>query len=80
MLYEVITAPFFPVDFKFLRAKFDFRCERPHIEPGHCRLNGLEVCPVLLNHPNGGYGYKFIEQGKTFVFLTDNELSFQHVV
>ena len=31
-----------------------------------------------LNHPNGGYGYKFIERGKAFVFLTDNELSFQH--
>lgn len=26
----------------------------------------------------GGYGYKFIEKGKTFVFLTDNELDFQH--
>lgn len=77
-LIHQMEAPFFPVDFKFLRAKFDFRCERPHMEPGHCRLDGLEICPVLLSHPNGGYGYKFIEQGKTFVFLTDNELRFQH--
>jgi phosphoribosyl 1,2-cyclic phosphodiesterase len=77
-LTHQMKAPFFPVDFKYLRAKFDFRCERPHMEPGHCRLDGLEVCPVLLNHPNGGYGYKFMERGKTFVFLTDNELRFQH--
>jgi phosphoribosyl 1,2-cyclic phosphodiesterase len=77
-LTEQMKAPFFPVDFKFLRAQFDFRCERPHGEPGHCRLDGLEVCPVALSHPNGGYGYKFMEQGKTFVYLTDNELRFQH--
>jgi len=73
-----MEAPYFPVDFKLLRAKFDFRCERPHREPGHCQLDELEVCPVFLSHPNGGYGYKFIEQGKTFVLLTDNELRFQH--
>jgi ribonuclease BN (tRNA processing enzyme) len=34
--------------------------------------------PISLSHPNGGFGYKFHENGKTFVFLTDNELGFQH--
>jgi phosphoribosyl 1,2-cyclic phosphodiesterase len=77
-LTHQMEAPYFPVDFNLLKAKFDFRCERPHMEPGNCCLDGLEVCPVSLNHPNGGYGYKFIEPGKTLVFLTDNELSFQH--
>jgi ribonuclease BN (tRNA processing enzyme) len=48
------------------------------MEPGNCHLDGLEVRPVPLNHPNGGYGYKFMERGKTFVFLTDNELDFHH--
>ncbi len=77
-LADQMKAPYFPVEFQFLKAKFDFRCERPHREPGHCRLDGLEISPVVLNHPNGGYGYKFIERGKTFVFLTDNELRFRH--
>lgn len=77
-LTEQMRAPFFPVDFKFLKARFDFRCERPHGEPGHCCLGGLQVFPVPLSHPNGGYGYKFIERGKTFVYLTDNELGFRH--
>lgn len=77
-LTRQMEAPYFPVDFNFLKAKFNFRCERPHREPGNCLLGKLEVCPVLLNHPNGGYGYKFIEQGKTFMLLTDNELRFQH--
>jgi phosphoribosyl 1,2-cyclic phosphodiesterase len=77
-LTHQMEAPFFPVDFNILRAKFDFRCQRPNMEPGNCHLDGFEVCPIPLSHPNGGYGYKFIEQGKTFVFLTDNELDFQH--
>lgn len=77
-LTHQMEAPYFPVDFALLKANFVFHCGRPHREPGHCRLDGLEVCPIFLNHPNGGYGYKFIEQGKTFVFLTDNELRFRH--
>jgi phosphoribosyl 1,2-cyclic phosphodiesterase len=77
-LARQMQAPFFPVDFGLLKANFDFRCERPHVEPGHCRIGGLEVCPVSLSHPNGGYGFKFIERNRTFVFLTDNELGSQH--
>jgi phosphoribosyl 1,2-cyclic phosphodiesterase len=77
-LTHQMEAPYFPVDFTLLKANFDFRCERPHMEPGNCRFDGMEVCPVPLNHPNGGYGYKFIDGGKSLVFLTDNELSSQH--
>jgi len=75
---DQMRAPYFPVDFRRLKAKFDFHCKRPHMEPGHCNLDGLKVFPVVLSHPNGGYGFKFVEQGKTFVFLTDNELRFPH--
>jgi phosphoribosyl 1,2-cyclic phosphodiesterase len=77
-LTHQMAAPFFPVDFNLLKAKFDFQCQRPHMEPGHCRLDGFEVLPIPLNHPNGGYGYKFMEKGKSFVFLTDNEMGFPH--
>jgi ribonuclease BN (tRNA processing enzyme) len=31
-----------------------------------------------LSHPNGGSGYKFTEDEKSFVFLTDNELGYVH--
>ena len=34
--------------------------------------------PIPISHPNTGKGYKFIENGKTFVFITDNELGFVH--
>jgi hypothetical protein len=26
-----MAAPFFPIDFNLLRARFDFRCQRPHM-------------------------------------------------
>lgn len=70
--------PFFPVSADALKARFVYRCDRGTREPGNCCLQGLEFRPVPLNHPNGGYGYKFMENGKTFVFLSDNELNFQH--
>lgn len=77
-LSRQMEAPFFPVDFSLLKAQFDFCCERPHQEPGPCRFDGMEVSPAPLNHPNGGYGFKFVEKAKTFVFFPDNELGFQH--
>jgi ribonuclease BN (tRNA processing enzyme) len=61
-----------------LKAHFVYRCERPNQEPGNCCLGGVQVCQVPISHPNGGYGFKFMEGGRAFVFLTDNELGYQH--
>ena len=41
-------------------------------------IGSVRVIPIAISHPNTGKGYKFIEDGKTFVFLTDNELGFVH--
>ena len=41
-------------------------------------IGSVTVAPIALSHPNGGSGYKFIEDGKSFVFLTDNELGYIH--
>jgi phosphoribosyl 1,2-cyclic phosphodiesterase len=42
------------------------------------RLGSMTITPIALSHPNEGNGYKFEEEGKCFVFLTDNELGFRH--
>ncbi len=78
-LSRQMQAPFFPVDFSMVKATFKTRCTQAHGEHGTCRFGQLEVYPVPLSHPNGGHGYKFVEAGKSFVFLTDNELGLQHV-
>jgi phosphoribosyl 1,2-cyclic phosphodiesterase len=77
-LSHQMEAPYFPVDISVMKAELIFRCERPNQEPCNCSVAGVEICPVPINHPNGGYGYKFIEGLKTFVFLTDNELGYKH--
>lgn len=77
-LFRQMEAPFFPVDFSQLRAKFNFNCEHQKCD-GYCPLGeAMQIRAIPLSHPNGGYGFKFVEHGKIFVYLTDNELGFQH--
>jgi len=77
-LSRQMEAPYFPVEFSQLRAKFNFSCEHQKCD-GYCPLGGdMQIRAIPLSHPNGGYGYKFTEHGKIFVYLTDNELGFQH--
>jgi hypothetical protein len=66
--------PFFPVPFGVMKAEFDFVVA----DPKKRSIGSVEVIPIRSSHPNGGYGFKFIEEGKTFVFIPDNELDFQH--
>ena len=77
-LTRQMEAPYFPVDFSLLKARFNFECDNPHCELRACRFDGMQVSSMLLNHPNGGYGYKFTEAGRIFVFIPDNELRFHH--
>ena len=73
-LSKQMEAPFFPVDFKAMRAKFDFTRGKP----AGFEAGGARITPIPLSHPNGGWGCKIEENGKSFVFLTDNELGYRH--
>ena len=77
-LEHQMEAPYFPVDMSAMKAHFAFRCERVTQEAGNCCCGRLGVSQIPLNHPNGGYGFKFLEQDKSFVFLTDQELGYSH--
>ena len=70
--------PYFPVPFGCLKARFNFRCDHEKSEHGNCILGSMQCRSFPLSHPNGGWGYKLIENGKTVVFLTDNELGCRH--
>ena len=74
ILARQLEAPYFPVDFSQLKAQFNFGCN----VPGNKLCHRLQIDSIPLSHPNGGYGYKFTENGKSFVFLTDNELGHIH--
>jgi len=74
IIAKTMQPPGFPVKFEEISARFEFDsvCETG-FEIGDIKIN-----PVELSHPNRGLGYKFVEGGRSFVFLTDNELGFIH--
>lgn len=71
---ETMHPPYFPVNFNDIGAEISYNksCKREF------RIDTVEITPVPLSHPNSGLGYKFTEDGKSFVFLTDNELAYRH--
>ncbi|HAX62178.1 MAG TPA: MBL fold metallo-hydrolase [Elusimicrobia bacterium] len=71
---ETMHPPYFPVDFNDIKAKISYSksCEREFL------IDTVKIMPIPLSHPNSGLGYKFTEDGKSFVFLTDNELTYRH--
>jgi phosphoribosyl 1,2-cyclic phosphodiesterase len=66
--------PNFPVRYSDIKLNVNYHSS--------CRkkfdINGMLITPTLLSHPNKGIGFKFEENGKSFVFLTDNELTYTH--
>jgi len=74
ILARVMAPPNFPVKYADITAQIFY----PDACPMEFEIGTVTVVPIALSHPNGGSGYKFIEDGKCFVFLTDNELGYIH--
>lgn len=74
LLSDTMRAPYFPVSFGHIKARLEYR-DSP---ADAFSIGSLTIVPIRLSHPNSGWGYKFIEDGKIFVFLTDNELGHVH--
>jgi len=74
ILSKVMAPPNFPVKYSDITAQLSY----PDACPMEFEIGSVTVVPTALSHPNGGNGYKFIEDGKCFVFLTDNELGYIH--
>jgi phosphoribosyl 1,2-cyclic phosphodiesterase len=74
MLSRIMAPPNFPINFDAINARISYQdtCADSF------KIGSMTITPIALNHPNQGSGYKFEEDGKCFVFLTDNELDFHH--
>lgn len=62
---------FFPIKFDDLRAQINY-IEK--LSKGKLEIDGTVIDCIPLQHPQGGYGYRFREGKKTLAFITDNEL------
>jgi ribonuclease BN (tRNA processing enzyme) len=74
ILSTVMAPPNFPVKYDDIKAQMRYEKACPQ----QFDIGSISVTPIAISHPNGGSGYKFTEDGKTFVFLTDNELGYIH--
>lgn len=76
MLSKVMAPPYFPVPYGETSARVSYA------EDIQCNvafeIGSLSIQAIPLSHPNTGMGYKFTEGGRSFVFLTDNELQYPH--
>jgi len=62
---------FWPIRFEQLRADIQFINK---LSNGHLEIDGTLIDSIPIRHPQGGLGFRFREDNKTLVFLTDNEL------
>ncbi|MBD3343571.1 MAG: MBL fold metallo-hydrolase [Chitinivibrionales bacterium] len=74
ILRGFMSPPYFPVGFEVFGARVKFGT----INSRSFSVGEMKITPIPLSHPNFGVGFRIEEQGKSFVFLTDNELSFTH--
>jgi len=74
LLSKTMRAPYFPYPFEKIQAQLHYANE--------CRedftVDTIRIEPIPLSHPNIGMGFRFTEDGRSFVFLTDNELDYPH--
>jgi phosphoribosyl 1,2-cyclic phosphodiesterase len=74
MIARIMAPPNFPVNFDDIKADIHYQeaCQTAF------QFGGLTITPIPISHPDQGMGYRFEENGKSFVFLTDNELTYRH--
>ncbi len=71
---RIMLTPFFPVNLEDFQADIRFDAALN----GHFSIGSLDIETIATSHSQDSMGYRFRENGKTFVFLTDNELGFAH--
>lgn len=74
LLSKTMSAPYFPYPFEKLKAAIHYAndCSETFY------IDSIEIRPIPISHPNAGMGFRFTEDGRSFVFLTDNELGHLH--
>ena len=70
-LLEQMDGPHFPVTPNWLPSQTE--CITDDVM-SFLRDHGMNISRIATNHPGGGYGYRIEHEGRSVVYLTDNEL------
>ncbi len=71
---QVMKSPFFPVCLEDYPAQIQFDASLN----GRFSIGSINVETIPTSHAKDSLGYKFTENGRSFVFITDNELGYAH--
>jgi len=66
---------YYPVPFKQVAANIEFE----KIRKNGITISGVKISSIPTNHPLETHAFKFEEDGKTIVFMSDNELDHQDI-
>jgi phosphoribosyl 1,2-cyclic phosphodiesterase len=74
IISRTMAPPYFPIELEDISANINFLSTGPET----FEIGSIQIKTIPLNHTNMGVGYRIEEDGKSFVFLTDNELAHPH--
>ena len=74
IISKTMKSPYFPIELEDISADITF------LGMGNkgYTIGSVRITTIPISHPNHGVGYRIEENGKSFVFLTDNELTYRH--
>lgn len=61
-----------PFGYKDLLANFDYE----PVTEGRTEVEGIQTDVIFMNHPGGSVSYKFHINGKKYIYVTDNDITF----
>lgn len=70
VICEMFKKPIFPVGFEHLEAQVVFHKIKPYQK---IQINGFDVTPYLMDHPDPCYGFRIEQSGKVYAHAVDNE-------
>jgi phosphoribosyl 1,2-cyclic phosphodiesterase len=70
-LFEQMDGAYFPVDSSNLPSQYECVPQKP---VSFLNNQGFHISQIAVNHPGGGFGYRIVCNGKTLIYITDNEL------
>jgi len=70
LLSHQMDGVYFPIKLKEFGAHLEFK----NLNAGEFETDGVKVSTMLLNHPGNCLGYRLDYKGKSFCYITDNEI------